>query len=691
MLLVSTPAGALPLDVDVAPPVLVSSLVSPTSVDISAGSGSVTVSVTVADASGVKAPVILLDSDATSQTLGFGTMSLVSGTTASGTWQSTIQIPQGSPAGTWTPVLYPLTDSLGNSGSFRDLTTVTVTGPLETFAIGTPALSPGAPKVGDLIQVDPGTWSPAPASFAYSWFRDDAVIGGAVAADYQVDAKDLGTHISVSVTATRVGYHPATSVTAATAAVTAGTLASSPTPTVSDTTPVVGQTLTADPGVWGPAPVGLSYQWLRGSTLIPSATSASYTVAEADAGATLTVQVTGTKPGYTTVTKTSTATAVVALAVLSPTSVPTISDVTPVVGQVLTASSGVWGPAPVGLSYQWLRGSTLIPSATSASYTVQAADAGATLTVQVTGSKVGYTTVTKTSSATARVAVGVLSVVPRVSDTTPVVEQTVTAEPGLTTPNGVAWRYQWHRKSSSGKTYRISSATQQTYAVKASDRGFKLQVKVTGSLAGYASVTKTTAWTSKVAKATFTTAPLPAISGVSRVSMKLTANPGSWSPTATLKYQWYRVSSTGSSTAIKGATKSSYTPTSADKGRRLKVRVQGSRAGYVTATRYSTLTSPVLPGMVAVTPKVSDNTPVVDQELTALEGIWTPSDVTFTYQWYAKSRSGKTYTISGATAKTYLVIAKYAGYKIQVKVTATKPDYASVSKTSPYTYAVKTA
>lgn len=368
-------------------------------------------------------------------------------------------------------------------------------------------------------------------------------------------------------------------------------------------------------------------------------------------------------------------------------STPTVSG-TARVGNTLTASPGTWGPAPVGLAYQWLRGSAVISGATSASYKVQAADVGATLAVRVTGTKSGYATVARTSIATARVAVLALAVVPRLSDTSPVVEQKVTVTPAVSVPDGVAWRYQWYRKSPSGRTYRISSATQETYAVKASDRGFRLRVKVTGSLAGYASATKTSAWTSKVARATFTTAPAPAISGVSRVAMKLTATPGAWSPTATLKYQWYRVSSSGTSTAIKRATRSSYTPTAADKGRRLKVRVQGSRSGFVTATRYSKPTSPVLPGMVGVTPRVSDTTPVVDQELTAVEGSWTPSEVAFRYQWYARSRSGRTYTISGATAKTYRVAAKYAGHRIRVKVTASRPDYAPTSKSSSFTSAV---
>ena len=38
----------------------------------------------------------------------------------------------------------------------------------------------------------------------------------------------------------------------------------------------VGSTLTADPGTWTPAPVGVTYQWLRSDNPIPGATEKSY-------------------------------------------------------------------------------------------------------------------------------------------------------------------------------------------------------------------------------------------------------------------------------------------------------------------------------------------------------------------------------------------------------------------------------
>ena len=71
-------------------------------------------------------------------------------------------------------------------------------------------------------------------------------------------------------------------------------------PTISDTTPEVGQTLTANNGTWtGDAPIVFTYQWLRcnpggqSCVSIPGATNQTYAVQPADLDNTLRVRVTG--------------------------------------------------------------------------------------------------------------------------------------------------------------------------------------------------------------------------------------------------------------------------------------------------------------------------------------------------------------------------------------------------------------
>ncbi len=454
----------------------------------------------------------------------------------------------------------------------------------------------------------------------------------------------------------------------------------------------VGSTLTADPGTWGPQPVALTYQWLRDGVPIADAEDQTYVVSQADAGARLAVAVTGAKDGYASSTVTSAETAAVPAGdlALTLTPTPTIQGIARV-GENLTAVPGDWAPVPVDLAYQWFRGSTAITGADAATYRVGAADLGARLTVRVTGSKPGYRSVPMTSAATAVVKTGALSpVTPSVDPPAPVTDQAVSVVPGEWDPDGVALKYQWYRRSASGTVRSISGATGESYTVKASDVGYRLRVRVVGSLAGYTSATRYTAWTSKVATAPFTTAPTPTVTGVVRVAMPLTAVPGAWEPSAKYSYQWYRVGSTGRNSAIRRATKATYTPTSSDQGRVLRVRVTASRSGYVTTRRYSDPTVAVAPGMAAATPKVT-GTAKVDEELVADEGTWNPAETTFGYQWYARSPSGRVSSVKGATARTYRVDGRYAGYRLKVRVTGAADGYASVARTSGYSSTVAKA
>lgn len=84
------------------------------------------------------------------------------------------------------------------------------------------------------------------------------------------------------------------------------------------------------------------------------------------------------------------------------TPLPTIAG-SPTAGQILTARAGTWSPAPTKLAYQWLRNGTAVTGATSSTYKVTNADAGQTLSVRVTGSRLYYRTVTQTSAVTAAV------------------------------------------------------------------------------------------------------------------------------------------------------------------------------------------------------------------------------------------------------------------------------------------------
>jgi hypothetical protein len=174
-------------------------------------------------------------------------------------------------------------------------------------------------------------------------------------------------------------------------------LTASPIPKITGTIRV-GEALTVVPGVWAPGAVSLAFQWYRNGETIKGATAARYTLNPVDAGASLTVSVTGSRVGFTSVTKTSVATASVTKANLTSVSTPKIGG-TRKAGKTLSVSHAEWRPGPVAYRYQWYRGATLIRGATSKSYTVRAADRHKKLYVKVTGSRDGYNSVTKRSAA----------------------------------------------------------------------------------------------------------------------------------------------------------------------------------------------------------------------------------------------------------------------------------------------------
>jgi hypothetical protein len=77
----------------------------------------------------------------------------------------------------------------------------------------------GSAVVGSTLTATSGTWNTEGVSIAYQWLRGDAPIAGATGTSYQLGAADLGSRISVRVTATKAGQDPGTSISTATAAV----------------------------------------------------------------------------------------------------------------------------------------------------------------------------------------------------------------------------------------------------------------------------------------------------------------------------------------------------------------------------------------------------------------------------------------------------------------------------------------
>jgi len=165
------------------------------------------------------------------------------------------------------------------------------------FAAGQPVLS-GIPRIGQVLTVSAGSWSPTPATLSYQWYRSGSPISGAVGTSYQVVAADVWKTITVTVTARLDGYAQTSVTSNASTAVPLGVLAG-PNPSISGKVKVK-KTLTAKIGTWSPKPDRITYQWYRSGKVIKKATKATYKLTKSDKGKKITVKVTVVKAGYAT-------------------------------------------------------------------------------------------------------------------------------------------------------------------------------------------------------------------------------------------------------------------------------------------------------------------------------------------------------------------------------------------------------
>ncbi|MCU1536997.1 MAG: hypothetical protein JWP82_1348 [Humibacillus sp.] len=379
--------------------------------------------------------------------------------------------------------------------------------------------------------------------------------------------------VSATVTASSPG-EPDRAVTATVGPVAAGTIEPTTTPTITGM-PRVGALLTGRTGSWDPA-AALSYRWFVSGVPVAGATSLTFTPGAAHVSQPITLRVKAVREGYRSVTVSSVATSPVTPGPFTFSSAPTITG-TLRVGGVLTAAPGAWSPTPT-FFYQWRADGVAISSATGRTYAVQPTDRTKRITVRVTARRTGYTTVSRTSAATAAVGDGVFTAapVPRVAGTVQI-RSTVIVTPGTWSPTSTL-TYQWRVDGAT-----IAGATGKTFLIPTAYLGKALWVTVTGRRPGYATVSRT----SEAAPVTqpFTAAPTPTVSAqLVRVGWVISASSSVWSPGATLAVQWRR-----DGVAIPGATGWTHRMTTADLGRRMTATVTGratrGRAGRVCRRR----------------------------------------------------------------------------------------------------------
>ncbi len=390
-----------------------------------------------------------------------------------------------------------------------------------------------------------------------------------------------------------------------------------------------GQLLSASNGFWTGA-VSFAYQWSRCNSSggscsnIAGATSSSYAVVSADVNNTLRVVVTASNAAGSTASSPSSATAIVTAAgVVNPplnTAYPVVSlgtgQTAPLVGSSVSTTAGSWsGSFPMTFTYQWkwcdsAQSSCFdIVGATSSFYTVPSTYFGKVLRVMVTATN-SAASVSQNSEATPAVAeiAPKLRVTPQIISPrpNPVVDQVLSLTAG--TWDGApapTIAYSWRRCNAPGdiaSCVAIADATATTYTPAVADIGSTLRVWITGTNDAGSDFGITNHTFTIVDKQHFspTATDLPTITGTFTVGRKLVASAGAFSGDAPIATSlvWRRCDPTGiQCLRIPGATKTSYSTTSADIGSTLRVAVTAKNF-YGTIVALSDPSNPVL-GMPA--------------------------------------------------------------------------------------------
>ena len=170
------------------------------------------------------------------------------------------------------------------------------------------------------------------------------------------------------------------------------------------------------------------------------------------------------------------------------------------------------------------------------------------------------------------------------------VKQTLTTSNGSWTAGPTAYSYQWQRCSATGAACAdIAGATSTGYKLTTADAGHVLRSTVRATNVNGESSPAASAATARVVDVP-AARKAPRIAGRVRVGRKLSGSHGSWTYSATYRYQWLRCNAHGGSCSIiHAATHATYKLTKRDAGHRLRLRVTAANvAGRKTAVSSAT-------------------------------------------------------------------------------------------------------
>ena len=536
-----------------------------------------------------------------------------------------------------------------------------------------------------------GVWTGQGNAYAWQWQRSRdgsgwTDIAAANTYAYTLSVADVGDHVRVTVRVANADG--AASAASLPTAIAQATPPSSITlPTVSGT-PQRSYTLTSAPGSWNGIGNTYSYQWQRSTatgawTDISGANAATYTVAAADEGAAVRLQITASNPDAAA-SVASLATGIVQGAPAVNTSPPAITG-TAQRGNTLSGNPGIWSGIGNVYATQWQESVdgvkwSDIGGATDSSYAPAVADEGMKLRFSVSAANPdGRATAVSQATAPVLTSAPTNGGAPAISGTYQR-GGTLSSTSGSWGGLGNSYSYQWQRSTATGAWTDISGANAATYTVAVADEGASLRLSITVSnLDG--SLTLASQSTAIAPSDPPVNRSAPAIAGTAQRSYTLTATTGTWNGQGnSYSYQWQH-SGGGGWSDISGATSSSYVSGVADEGTKLRMLVTATNLdASASAASGSTVTVLGAPPVNTALPTIT-GTAQRSYVLTADPGSWGGLGNTYAYQWQRSTNGFSWSDIDGATATAYTLGVADEYTLVRVRVRAANPD-ASISAAS---------
>lgn len=249
---------------------------------------------------------------------------------------------------------------------------------------------------------------------------------------------------------------------------------------------------------------------------------------------------------------------------------------TPQVAERLKVDPGTWTMPGAKYAYQWFVAGEVVEGATGSTYRPTADQVGHTVAVKVTASKSGFQSSSSTSKKSALIAAGDVDVVsaPVLSGIAKV-GGTISSAPPKFSPAPETLAYRWY---ADGVLLTRSYAS--SLDLTQDELGKTITLTTVAKRPGYVRAEATSLATDEVLPENLTVTTAPRVPANPYVGRAFVATPGQVTPAATARYQWFR-----DGVPVAGATASSYTPTEADPGAHLELRVTYSRAGYTPVVR----------------------------------------------------------------------------------------------------------